>query len=101
MSKCSLPPYALVLVRWLDSAAPRGWQNLGEWQGLGSLDCVSVGFLLSQNAEAVTLMPHVAYPDDEEQRQGNGIMVIPAGAVTSIEALGPLPSAPPSSPLAA
>jgi hypothetical protein len=79
--------WPLVLVRWLDSASPRGWQPIGDWSGPGSLECVSVGFLFAENDQTKTIIPHFAYADDDVNRQGNGIMVIPCGAIVSIETL--------------
>ena len=79
--------WPLVMVRWLDSSAPRGWQPMAEWQGAGSLACVSVGFLFARDETAATVIPHFAYPDDDRNRQGSGIMVIPAGAIVSINEL--------------
>lgn len=81
-------PYPLLLVRWVDSTSPRsGWIRLQKWEGVGSLECVSVGYLISEEANALTLAPHLAYPDDPEQCQGNGIITIPRGAVISAERL--------------
>jgi hypothetical protein len=82
--------WPLVCVRWLDSSSPRGWQPLAEWSGIGSLECVSVGFLFAVDADSKTIIPHFSYPDDDVNRQGNGIMVIPLGAITSIERLSTL-----------
>ena len=74
----------LVMVRWLDSTSPKlGWIPLAEWDGVGSLECVSVGFVIERNERAITLAPHVAYPDDPEQRQGNGIITIPLPVIVS------------------
>jgi hypothetical protein len=82
------PEWPLVRVRWVDSSSPRvGWVRLSEWEGVGSLDCVSVGYLIHEDERQKTLAPHLAYPDDAEQCQGNGIIVIPLGAIVSVEAL--------------
>ena len=86
--------WPLVLIRWLDSSAPRGWQALSEWPGVGSLECVSVGYLYAQDDKSKTIIPHFAYPNDPISRQGSGIMAIPIGAIVSIETLaicGPPP----------
>jgi hypothetical protein len=83
-----MPDWPLVLVRWIDSASPNtGWVRLQEYQGVGSMDCISVGYLIRDEAGRKTVAPHIAYPDDEEQRQGTGLMVIPDQAVLSIERL--------------
>ena len=78
----------LVLVRWVDSTSPRmGWVNLRQWEGVGSLDCVSVGYLVAEDERSKTIAPHLAYPDDDEQCQANGIIVIPNAAIVSVEIL--------------
>lgn len=78
----------LVKVRWVDSSSPRmGWTNLSTWEGVGSLECISVGYLIADDEKSKTIAPHLAYPDDEDQCQGNGIIVIPNGAIVSVESL--------------
>jgi hypothetical protein len=80
--------WPLVCVRWVDSTSPRqGWLAVQDWQGVGSQECVSVGFLIAHDKKTKTIAPHLAYPDDEAQCQGNGIIVIPSAAITSTEYL--------------
>jgi hypothetical protein len=80
--------WPLVQIRWLDSSSPRtGWVRLNEWEGVGSLECVSVGYLIAEDKDSKTLAPHLAYPDDKDQCQGNGIIVIPCGAIVSVDPL--------------
>jgi len=79
--------WPLVRVRWLDSAAPRGWQPLAEWRGAGTLDCISVGYLYAEDGVSKTIIPHFAFPEEDANRQGSGILVIPAGAIVSIDRL--------------
>lgn len=64
-----------------------GWMALSEWKGVGSLDCVSIGYLVDEDNNAKTIAPHLAYPDDDGQCQANGVIVIPNQAITSIEEL--------------
>jgi len=52
--------------------SPRGWQSIGDWEGIGSLECVSVGFLFAENEQTKTLIPHFAYVNDDANRQGSG-----------------------------
>ena len=85
-------PWPLVRITWLDSSSPRGWRDLKDWAGLCSLECVSVGYLMAEDERSKTVVPHVAYPTEEENRQGSGIMVIPAGAIVSVETLTTSPS---------
>jgi len=80
--------WPLVRVRWLDSTSPRaGWVAVNDWEGVGSLECLSVGYLIAEDKKTKTIAPHLAYPDDEAQCQGNGIIVIPCAAITSTEYL--------------
>ena len=51
------------------------------------MECVSVGYLIREDNGRKTIAPHLAYPDDEEQCQGNGIMVIPDQAVLLVQRL--------------
>lgn len=81
------PRWPLVRIRWLDSSAPHGWQRMADWSGMGSLECESVGYLYAEDATSKTVVPHFAFFDDDTNRQGGGVMVIPAGAVLSIERL--------------
>jgi hypothetical protein len=82
--------WPLVLVRWLDSASPKGWQSLSAWPGIESLECVSVGFLYHDGEHTKTIVPHFAWPNDDANRSGNGVMVIPSGAIISMEHLRPV-----------
>ena len=84
--KTIAPPWQLVRVRWVDSTSPRmGWLRLSEWEGVGSLECVSVGYIIAEDEKSKTIAPHLAYPDDADQCQGNGIITIPCGAIVSVE----------------
>ncbi len=58
-----------------------GWIRLTEWEGIGSLECELVGYLIAEDAHSKTIAPHLAYPDDHDECQGNGIIVIPAQAI--------------------
>jgi hypothetical protein len=55
--------------------------------GVHSMECVSVGYLMAEDERSKTIVPHIAYPTEKENRQGSGIMVIPAGAIVSVERL--------------
>jgi len=50
---------------------------------MGSLKCISVGFVIRETDEYITLAAHLAYPDDPQLRQATGIMTIPLRAVVS------------------
>jgi hypothetical protein len=77
-----------VRVRWVDSTSPRSaWTSVKDWDGVGSLGCISVGYLIAEDNESKTIAPHLAYPHDEDQCQGNGIIVIPSGAIVLVDLL--------------
>jgi len=79
--------WPLVRVRWLDSSSPHtGWTSISQWKGLESLECVSVGYVIAEDAISKTIAPHLAYPE-EENCQGNGIIVIPLGVIISVDLL--------------
>jgi hypothetical protein len=77
----------LVKVTWIESAEPySGWERITTLEAPASLECVSVGFLVSDGKQSKTVAPHVTSPMDE-RTQGCGIIVIPTQAVVSIEKL--------------
>jgi hypothetical protein len=85
-----MPPikWPLVRIRWVDSTSPRmGWVRLSEWEGFGSLECESVGYLIAEDGHSKTIAPHLAYPEDGDQCQGNGIIVIPRQAILTVDIL--------------
>lgn len=85
--------WPLVRVTWIDSASPSPeWHTLSEWRGLGSLECVSVGYLIAEDKLTRTIAPHLAYPGEAENCKACGIMVIPNGVIRSVETLAASPS---------
>lgn len=80
--------WPLVRVRWVDSTSPRmGWTSLSTLPAFGSLECLSVGYVIAEDKQSRTIAPHLAYPDDDINIQGNGIIVIPRAAIISCEQL--------------
>ena len=85
--------WPLVRIRWVDSSSPRmGWTLVSEWEGVGSLECISVGYVINEDDQQKTIAPHLAYPDEPDRCQGNGIIVIPRKAILAVEALTTSPS---------
>ncbi len=74
------------MIHWLDSCDVSGWKRLSEWQGVRSLECVSVGFVIAEDATTKTVASHIAYPADDDS-QATGIMVIPVAAITKTTVL--------------
>lgn len=79
--------FPLVMIEWLDSCDIAGWKRLDAWNGVHTLQCVSVGFLIGEDAQSKTVSPHLAYPDDVTNTSGSGIMIIPARAITRLTVL--------------
>ena len=75
------PP--LVLIEWLDSSQPLpSWQWLDEIAGRRPHRCISVGFLVQDDAEAKVLAPNLGASDASESfDQASGLTTIPTAAV--------------------
>jgi len=74
---------ALVLIEWLDSGQPvPSWQWLEHIEPRRPHLCVSVGFLMQDDAEAKVLAPNLgASNGSSEWDQASGVITIPASAV--------------------
>lgn len=81
----------LFLVEWLDSAQPTpGWRYLEDAPAPEAIHCMSVGWLISENGEAIVLAPNVAELGGDSA-QGSGYIRIPVAAITRRCALRYLP----------
>ena len=77
----------LVLVEWVDSYCSSGWRDLQEMRP-EVMRCRSAGWIASEDADCIVLAPHVSDEDHgDAEAQGNGIMVIPKLAISSIAEL--------------
>jgi hypothetical protein len=89
--------WSLVQVLWLDSADPNdSWVRASDWSEVGQLDCVSVGWLIGEDSEAVVLASHISDPEEEVPR-ANGIMAIPKRAILGARRLKTTTAADPAS----
>lgn len=76
----------LVLIEWKDSRQPTSaWQRIGEIGKLEYCDCVSVGWLIQDDADVKVLAANFA--DLNEDMQASGVITIPADAVHAIKPL--------------
>ena len=76
----------LVLIEWRDSRQPTGaWRRLDEIGKQAYCDCVSVGWLIQDDADVKVLAANVA--DISEDMQASGVITIPADAVHAIKPL--------------
>lgn len=79
----------LVMIDWIDSyGCSTDWRELEALKKDQPMVCKSVGWLLAgdiNNAQFVTIVPHVT-PGDHERanQQGCGDMTIPRRAITSM-----------------
>jgi hypothetical protein len=78
------PP--LVLVEWLDSGQPVPvWQWLEQIEPRRPHLCVSVGFLMQDDAEAKVLAPNLGASNGRSDwDQASGVITIPASAVQRV-----------------
>ena len=63
-----------------------GWMVMSKWQSK-SVECVSVGYIIEECEDRLTLAPHIAHHDDGDHRQAAGVMVIPKRSIISREVL--------------
>ena len=70
LTKSAFP--RLVVVEWLDSHILSGWTSAD--QDVCPQVCVSIGWVLSDSKDALSVSPHITV-EDEPQR--NGTMTIP------------------------
>jgi hypothetical protein len=77
----------LILVTWLDSHSYEGWTAVKDLKPDG-VTCRSVGWLISETEQTLTLAPHLTQADHASaEEQASGAMVIPRVSVVSIEDL--------------
>jgi len=71
-----------VMVEWLDSLSnPQLWEFIDEMDDMEPPRCRSVGFVLADTAECMTLAPSM------NDYQVLGRIVIPRGAIVSVKTL--------------
>lgn len=76
----------LVIIEWEDSlGCPQGWQAF-EDASTSHVIIQSVGWVLRESKESVTLVPHVGRVDGDAN-QGQGIMTIPKRCILKREAI--------------
>jgi len=79
--------YRLVLIRWVDSYGCGAVWNELESAKAFLHECVSVGWIVKDSADAVVVVPHLSPQCDDigAEEQGCGDMTIPICAIRSIE----------------
>lgn len=87
------PDWPLVRVEWIDSAgAGSGWQRVKAAETIRPSRAVSVGFLIHEDDDCLTVAGHVVVmqdtdPDDGGQTDVDGAIVIPKCCVLARSSL--------------
>ena len=78
----------LVQVKWVDSHSFDSWVDIEQLKDYSEVvHVVSVGWLVNECKETVTITPHVAFGKGGEISQCSGDMTIPRVAITKIRDL--------------
>ena len=67
----------LVAVEWLDHCTRDGpaWQSMEDVKGLSPAVCYSVGYLINETDQYVTIAAHVG-PDDDDHEVGGAMCIV-------------------------
>lgn len=72
----------LVIIEWEDSAQPiPSWRYLADFEASGTIRCVSVGWMIHDDAKMKVLAPNMGAIDDENSVQISGMIQIPTRCV--------------------
>ena len=75
----------LVMIEWEDSAQPiPNWSYLASFEAPGTIRCVSVGWLIRDDAQMKALAPNMGAIDDENSVQVSGVIQIPTRCVLHV-----------------
>ena len=84
----------IIYVEWIDSTSLHGWNSPAEAKALKSDPCRTVGFLLQETDDAVTLvMSHTSRDEENGRESMANAVVIPKFAVTNRSCVTNLTSA--------
>jgi hypothetical protein len=73
----------LILVEWEDSTQPlSNWRFLEDAPKLEVIQCVSVGWVVSENERVLMLAPNIGDVESSEGPQGSGFIRIPKATIT-------------------
>lgn len=85
----------LAFVEWIDSAssATPGWKPLEQVESEGRpLPCRSVGWIAREDAESITLVPHLSGDGERSAIYGKGELGIPRCAILTLNILSTNPA---------
>lgn len=75
----------LVMIEWEDTAQPiPSWSYLASFDPPGTIRCVSVGWMIQDDAQMKALAPNMGAIDDENSVQISGVIQIPTRCVLHI-----------------
>lgn len=75
----------LVLIEWEDSARPvAAWAYLADFEKPSVVKCVSVGWLIHDDADVKALAPNMGELGNADALQVSGVIRIPARCVTRL-----------------
>lgn len=77
--------YKLVQVLWIDAESHPDWRELSEVIADGTLECISVGWLVSEREDRIVLVASVDLGDDGEMVASH--ITIPRSALKEIKEL--------------
>lgn len=81
----------IVRVEWLDSNTAAGWHSLDsalDWAQNGIINCVSIGYLVYEDAERIVLAMHLFLGKDNDPllvANIGDLTVIPRATITKIK----------------
>lgn len=78
----------LVMITWIDSGQADGaWQWLSDYQAVGPVEAVSVGWLIQDDDQVKVITQSLAPSPDGEDCQAAGRKMIPTCCVKRIDSL--------------
>lgn len=80
------PPQRLILAEWVDSSTRSRWHALSDHDESDVTHIFSVGFLIAETVDSITLAPHLSA---EEGGDVDGCMTIPRVCILAWRELKP------------
>ncbi len=79
MTKIFKPPFKVQGVKWTDSAGLGVWSDQQEMASLVPLEILSVGWLIAEDKDSMTLVQ--SYDTRDDSWQGDNLICIPRVAI--------------------
>lgn len=78
-----------VFLEWYDSAGMYGWVNLSEAQGLASYRCSTLGFVIEETDDVLTISQSYSAAEPDYEQRVFGVFTIPKVAILKRFAVRP------------